>query len=113
MELTSLKNRLLEKERELLADMARTETEARSTLEPQDRMLAAENKETLFRESTSDWNTFTQVRDALQRMETGAFGKCMDCGRPIEAHRLESIPWTPYCLADQNRRDRELSEPTL
>lgn len=108
-----LKTRLQEKETELLADMARTEAEARGDLEPQDRMLSSETKENLFQETTSDWNVFTQVRDALQRIEAGTFGKCLDCGRPIETHRLASIPWTPYCVDDQDRRDRESSERTL
>jgi DnaK suppressor protein len=76
-------------------------------------MLSSETKENLFQETTSDWNVFTQVRDALQRIEAGTFGKCLDCGRPIEAHRLASIPWTPYCIDDQDRRDRESSERTF
>jgi DnaK suppressor protein len=49
---------------------------------------------------TADWNVFTQVRDALQRIEKGTYGRCVECGRPIEAHRLGSVPWTPYCLDD-------------
>jgi len=42
---------------------------------------------------------------ALRRIEDGTYGKCVDCGRPIEPARLEAVPWTPYCRADQEKHD--------
>ena len=111
MNFSELEKRLREKERELWADMTRTEAEARTSgvAETQNGDVAAESKESLFQETTSDWNVFTQVRDALQRIEKGTYGTCVDCGRQIEEHRLDSLPWTAYCLDDQNRHDRELA----
>jgi len=111
MNVSELQKRLREKETELWADMTRTEAEARSSgiAETQDGGAAVESKESLFQETTSDWNIFAQVRDALQRIEKGTYGKCVECGRPIEAHRLDSVPWTPYCLDYQNRRDQDLA----
>jgi DnaK suppressor protein len=38
-------------------------------------------------------------------MHDGTYGKCIDCGRPIEPGRLEAVPWTPYCFDDQKKRD--------
>ena len=111
MNISELEKRLREKERELWADMTRTEAEARDLggAEAQNRDDSAESKESLFQETTSDWNVFTQVRDALQRIEKGTYGKCVDCGRQIEDHRLDSVPWTPYCLDHQNRHERDLA----
>jgi DnaK suppressor protein len=54
--------------------------------------------------------TLSQVRDALQRTADGAYGKCVVCGRPIEPARLEAIPWTPYCLDDQKKVDRQAGQ---
>ena len=112
MNISKLEKRLREKERDLAADMARTEQEARAAniTETQNGSAATESKENLLRETTSDWNTFAEVRDALQRIARGTFGKCVDCGRPIEDHRLDSVPWTPYCLDDQNQHDRDLAQ---
>jgi DnaK suppressor protein len=112
MNTAELEKRLREKERELLADMERTEAEARDSriAEAEDRaddVVSSENKESLFQKTTSDWNVFNQVRDALQRIENGTYGKCADCGRQIEENRLDSLPWTPYCLDDQDQHDRE------
>ena len=112
MNISELEKRLRDKERELWADMTRTEEEARGSgvAETRNGAAAAESKEGLFQETTSDWSTFTEVRDALQRITKGTFGKCVDCGRQIEDHRLESVPWTSYCLEHRNRHDRDLTE---
>lgn len=110
MNLNELHKRLREKERELWEDMTRTEQEARASgLAETQRDTAAESKESLFQETTADWSVYTQVRDALQRIEKGTYGKCLDCGRQIEDHRLETIPWTPYCFDHQNQRDRRFA----
>lgn len=46
------------------------------------------------------------VQDALNRIEKGTYGICIDCGEEIPAARLEAVPWTPYCLKDQKLHDR-------
>lgn len=104
--------RLEEKERELLGQIARTEETAREapdrdSPEPMDRSVSDEGEDTLLTESNSLRETLNQVRDALQRIKDGTFGKCIICGRGIEPKRLEAIPWTPYCREDQERIDRE------
>jgi RNA polymerase-binding transcription factor DksA len=38
--------------------------------------------------------TLKQVRAALQRIQDGTYGVCIDCGRRIEPARLEAVPWT-------------------
>jgi RNA polymerase-binding transcription factor DksA len=40
-----------------------------------------------------------EIDAALQRMETGDYGVCQSCGRPISPGRLRAIPWTPVCAA--------------
>jgi len=112
MNISELQKRLRDKERELLADIARTEAEARESRVAEvgdvaNGSISSESKESLLHQTTIDWNVFTQVREALQRIDNGTYGKCVDCGRQIDAVRLTSLPWTPYCLADEERHDRE------
>jgi len=114
MNTIELKRRLQEKERQLLADIARSETDARSSREAEvqdhmDKVVSSEDKENLFQETSSEWNVLTQVRAALERLANGTYGKCIDCGQQIEPNRLKAIPWTPYCLEDQGRHDAESS----
>ena len=40
-----------------------------------------------------------EIRDALERMESGTYGLCTDCGNPISAERLDAIPQASTCGA--------------
>jgi DnaK suppressor protein len=42
-----------------------------------------------------------QVREALDRIANGTYGKCLADGEKIEAKRLEAVPWAAYCLKHQ------------
>lgn len=112
MNTEGFKHSLLEKERELLGHIARLQASAREAREaevedPIDRASSSEGKALAFEESGLEYQTLTQVREALRRIEDGTYGRCIDCGRQIPEVRLEAIPWTPYCLEDQNKHDRE------
>ena len=54
-----------------------------------------------------------EVRSALRRIETGAFGICSGCEENINPKRLAAIPWAPFCIACQEAADREQAEPSL
>lgn len=41
----------------------------------------------------------TQIEDALERIDSGQYGVCRRCGEPIEAARLEAIPYAELCVA--------------
>ena len=111
------KQRLLAKEGELQAEIARFESEARVSGEPEvrdsaDAATASQNTSEALQEGAVLSQTLVQVQDALRRIEHGTFGKCLECGRSIEPARLEAIPWTPYCLADQEKLDKASHAPT-
>ena len=102
---------LREKRSELLADMARLKGEAREAGEAQvrdgtDEASADEASGEALEEVTRESRTLEQVEDALKRVADGTYGKCVICGRAIGEARLEAIPWTPYCLEDQEKLDR-------
>lgn len=40
----------------------------------------------------------SEAREALRRIESGTFGKCESCSRPIAKARLEVVPYTRYCV---------------
>ena len=105
------KQRLLEKERDLLAEIARIEEEARASGEvevrdPIDDATASQSISEALQEGTIATHMLLEVRGALRRIEEGTYGKCLDCGRDIEPARLEAIPWAEYCLEDQEKRDQ-------
>jgi len=53
-------------------------------------------------------NAVRRLRDidiALERMETGDYGTCMACGRPIDQERLEVFPSALTCISCQTKRE--------
>ena len=47
-----------------------------------------------------------QIDDALGRMDDGTYGTCQRCGRPIDAARLEALPYATLCLEDKQLDER-------
>ena len=43
-----------------------------------------------------------RIGAALERIEEGEFGYCVNCGEPIAAKRLELDPTTPNCIGCAN-----------
>jgi DnaK suppressor protein len=58
-----------------------------------------------------------QIDAALNRIDDGEFGTCLECEEPISPKRLAAVPWATYCLRCQQLDDRrqatEVVEPKL
>lgn len=116
MNIERFRQRLREKERELLADMSRLEGEASvsgedAVRDTTDVATSDEDISESMQEDSLASQTLIQVQDALHRIEDGTYGRCTICGRQIEAARLEAVPWAPYCLADQEKQDKAAHVP--
>lgn len=111
MNIEHFKQRLRDKERELVAEITRLEGEARASGEaevrdPMDEATSSQSASETLEEQSLASQTLIQVQDALRRIEDGTYGKCIACGRQLGAARLEAIPWAAYCLEDQERQDQ-------
>jgi DnaK suppressor protein len=38
-----------------------------------------------------------EAREALRRIDAGAFGRCEECGQPIPSERLDALPYARFC----------------
>jgi len=48
----------------------------------------------------------TEIEDALGRIADGTYGTCAACGRPIDAERLEAVPYATLCVDDKRAQER-------
>ena len=43
-------------------------------------------------------DTLTRIEEALERIESGRYGRCVECDGVISKARLNAIPYTPVCI---------------
>ena len=72
--------------------------------------VAEEDQAHLFHEefirlrlNNLEYDQLGQVEEALERIRSGDYGCCLECGEPISMKRLKALPWARYCLACQER----------
>ncbi len=46
----------------------------------------------------ADEDTLDSIDSALERIQDGSFGKCIQCDGVISKTRLNAIPYTPVCI---------------
>lgn len=51
--------------------------------------------------NTIDMKLLREIADALERIENGTYGVCLECEEPISTKRLEAVPWARYCVKCQ------------
>ena len=110
MNIEDCRQKLMAKERELVARTERAIANARergdeAVHDVGDESVADEMRAEQFTEAEAGSAQLAEVRDALRRIAEGTFGSCVVDGGPIEEKRLEAMPWTPYCLKHQELRE--------
>jgi DnaK suppressor protein len=75
-----------------------------------DRANNAISRELMFALSDSERGLLLQVEEALLRIDNGAYGRCVHCGQPIAAQRLDALPWAKYCIDCQELQEKGLLE---
>ena len=56
---------------------------------------------------SSEQDALYEIDEALNRIRDGTYGKCELTGKPIEAARLEAIPWTRFSASAEKQLERE------
>jgi len=105
MDIDGYRRRLLDLEKELVERLGKEVETGRGAREDQADIVDLANVDELkaeyFALAETDSAVLAQVRAALERIDDGTYGRCAVDGGPIDAKRLESVPWTPYCLKHQ------------
>src|SRR5690242_68338 len=113
--LEQFKKQLEQRQQELRRVVSRTQEDGRiadqeAAQDIADRAANSYTKEFLFSQSNNDRQLLNMVETALQRLREGSFGECVSCGNEINSKRLEAVPWTRYCIACQEKKEKGLLE---
>lgn len=109
--LKSVRKQLQTKRRELLEGVTRAremgtlETESAAP-DIADRATSAFVREFSFSLSENEGKMLRMIDEAIAHLDAGKFGQCVHCEQPIEAQRLQAIPWARHCIACQELQDR-------
>jgi uncharacterized protein (DUF302 family) len=104
---TVLLQRRVELAREIQAGGAKRGAERDGNV-PDTGELAADDvaRDVAIAEVDRDAEELRAIDLALDRLATGTYGRCMDCGAAIDAARLEHMPEAIRCLACQQRQEQ-------
>jgi DnaK suppressor protein len=96
----SLKSSLQAKLEELLERATGIENDLRSPGEKdwEDNAIAKENEETLTAVGNATEKEIQEIKLALRRIDSGEYGLCKTCNKPIGKARLDAIPWASTCV---------------
>lgn len=53
----------------------------------------------------NEGETLNQIEGALERIENGVYGSCVECNGRIPKMRLKIMPYTPYCVKCASERE--------
>jgi len=66
----------------------------------------ASEKAVMFGQLESQSGELAEVRDALERLDKGAFGLCDECNDDIPMDRLRAIPYARLCMRCKSAEER-------
>ena len=97
----ALRKQLEDRLTRLLHRVGTIEGDLRQTRDPDwtERATALENDEVLEGLDEMTLREIEQIRTALKRIESGSYGTCSACGRPIGTERLVAVPSAITCVA--------------
>ena len=97
---SKLKAKLEEKLSELLKRGEEIETtlSVAGNSDWEEKAVETENNEALAEIGDVTRQEIHDIKLALSRIDSGSYGKCSDCGKPIAKERLDAIPYTSTCI---------------
>jgi len=103
------RRKLLERRREVLSGLnTRFDTLASmGNVAEDDRAEISHREFVSLQRNRMDYTQLRLVNEALDRMESGDYGICLECQEPIAPKRLQAISWARYCVKCQEKMSLE------
>ena len=107
MEQAKIRAALEAKHNELVSGMNnREDIRVENAADVLDNLQLHMDREVVIRKLDSYSALLHEVGAALQRLEAGTFGICLECEEDIPARRLHALPWAARCVPCQEKMER-------
>jgi DnaK suppressor protein len=103
-ELLDQRERLLVEVRQKRSEAAQVQDEG--VADPGDASVTEDLRDLLHLLGDSKREQILSIDSALERMEQGGYGICVDCGEEINLRRLEIQPDTRWCVDCKERMEK-------
>ncbi|MCQ2577620.1 MAG: TraR/DksA family transcriptional regulator [Treponema sp.] len=110
--LEKMKQTLLEQKKALLESLASQNDDMKDlvkTVESGDEVDVASDaidRTLLTSLGSQDAKRLQMIDNALERIYTGKYGKCVVCGKEIPVERLEALPYSLMCVGCASAQER-------
>ncbi|MBQ0712583.1 MAG: TraR/DksA family transcriptional regulator [Porticoccus sp.] len=100
LKLANIKKSLGDRREVLMQRIARVKTgmTAEHSADWSEQAQERQNDEVLEAIGNESQDELTQINRALERIETGDYTSCSNCGKDIALKRLEAVPYTHFCI---------------
>jgi len=71
-----------------------------------DRALSTVIRDLSYQLSATERDIMRRIDEALDRIEKGDFGVCVECEKKMQTGRLDAVPWARHCIECQELQDR-------
>lgn len=107
----SYKERLLEMKKALTKGVRTNEANGKENATDEVRDLADQASDSYDRElafglSEAERSRLREVDEALDRITSGKYGTCDNCGKPISSSRLKALPFARLCVDCKSKEER-------
>ena len=114
-ELDKYRRLLEQKKSELSEELAKArtaeeETTEESTQDIADKAVSSYTREFLYSLTDGERTVVLQIDEALNRIDDGSYGFCLNCSAVMSEKRLIAVPWSPYCVGCQEMAEKGLLE---
>lgn len=102
--LKQIKNKLLSRQRELTSEIEQHSTEEvsdKQVMDSGDEALSLSLEKLQSSLQKTEIDELNLIAQALERLEHGEYGVCVDCGTLISPQRLDHYPYAARCIVCQ------------
>ena len=93
--------------------VAAKEIQHENTEDEGDLATMSHNKELLYNLHEGDYARLKSIQQALNALDRGQYGECINCGEDINEKRLAAVPWATLCIVCQETTETEHTSQRL